>query len=62
MTTPAALTEYRITDHAREEMARRQIGEADVARVLAAPEQIESVRESREVYQARLEIGEPPKM
>ena len=61
MTKPAALTEYRITDHASEEMARRQISEADVARVLSEPEQIELAREGREVYQSRLEIGEPPK-
>jgi len=61
MTKPAALTEYQTTNHAREEMARRQISEADVARVLSEPEQTEGVREGREVYQSRLEIGEPPK-
>ena len=42
-------------------MARRQISQADVARVLAKPEQIEPAREGREVYQSRLEISEPPK-
>ena len=51
----------RLTDHARIEMARRQINEADVAQVLAAPEQTECVREGRAVYQLRLEWGEPPK-
>jgi hypothetical protein len=35
---------YRLTDHARSEMARRQIAEADVARVLAAPEQVEEMK------------------
>ena len=42
-------------------MVRRQISESDVARVLSGPEQIERAREGREVYQLRLEIGEPPK-
>jgi len=55
------ITHYRLTDHAKSEMARRQIGEEDVAKVLAAPEQTEVVREGREVYQSRIESGEPPK-
>ncbi len=55
------IREYRLTDHALLEMTRRQITEADVARVLSAPEQIEVVRSGRMVYQARLELGEPPK-
>ena len=42
-------------------MARRQINEAEVAQVLAAPEQSEMVREGREVYQSQIELGEPPK-
>ncbi len=45
-----AITRYRITDHAREEMIRRQTKEEEVARVLAAPEQVETVCEGREVY------------
>ncbi len=61
MTQPAALTEYRITDHARVEMARRGISEADVEQVLTRPEQSEKVREGRIVYQARLEISTSPK-
>ncbi|MBC7226719.1 MAG: DUF4258 domain-containing protein [Thermoflexales bacterium] len=56
------ITCYRITDHAHQEMTRRQITEEDVAKVLAAPEQIEFVREGRAVYQSRLPSGEPPKM
>jgi hypothetical protein len=59
MAQPAAITDYRITAHAREEMARRQISEADVAQVLATPEQSEIVRAGREVYQSRIEVGEP---
>ena len=50
-----------MTDHARLEMARRQISEAEVGQVLAAPEQMECVREGRAVYQSRMERGEPPK-
>lgn len=56
-----SITNYRITDHAREEMARRQIAEEDVAKVLAGPEQSEIIREGRKVYQSRLQSGEPPR-
>jgi hypothetical protein len=59
MTKP--ITHYRLTDHAKDEMARRQIGEEDVAKVLAAPEQTETVRKGREIYQSRIASGEPPK-
>jgi Domain of unknown function (DUF4258) len=55
------ITTYRLTDHAQLEMARRQISAAEVARVLAAPEQTECVREGRVVYQSRIELGKPPK-
>jgi hypothetical protein len=61
MAKPAAVTTYRITDHAREEMARRQINETDVSRVLSAPEQSELVRAGRQVCQSRLEMGQPAK-
>ena len=61
MVEAKSITNYRITDHARDEMVRRQIAEEDVAKVLAAPEQIETAREGREVYQSRLQSGEPPK-
>ena len=60
MTKPAPITRYRLTGHARAEMARRQISESDVARALSAPEQSENVREGRAVYQSRMEFGEPP--
>ena len=53
--------EFVFTDHALIEMARRQISEEDVKRVLAKPEQTEMVREGRAVYQSRLEMGKPPK-
>ncbi|HXH08988.1 MAG TPA: DUF4258 domain-containing protein [Alphaproteobacteria bacterium] len=52
---------YRITEHARWEMQRRAIAEAEVAAVLNAPEQREEVRTGRCVYQSRLVIGDPSK-
>jgi Domain of unknown function (DUF4258) len=58
---PTQITTYRLTDHAQLEIARRQISAAEVARVLAAPEQTECVREGRAVYQSRIELGEPAK-
>ena len=58
---PKSITTYRLTDHARFEMTRRQISEAEVENVLAAPEQTECVREGRAVYQSRIELGEPSK-
>ncbi len=42
-------------------MARRQITEDDVAKVLVAPEQTAIIREGREVYQSRFQTGEPTK-
>lgn len=55
------ITKYRLTPHARFEMTRRQISEAEVAIVLSSPEQIETVRRGREVFQSRLEMDKPPK-
>jgi len=53
------IIQYRLTDHAKEEMARRQISAQDVARTLADPGQTEKLREGRVVYQAKIESGEP---
>lgn len=53
--------EFVFTDHALNEMARRQITQEDVRTVLAKPEQMEMVRDDRAVYQSRLEMGDPPK-
>ena len=58
---PRSITTYRLTEHARLEMTRRQISEAEVDSVLAAPGQTECVREGRAVYQSRVEWGEPSK-
>lgn len=41
------------------EMERRHISEVEVAQVLAAPEQIEYIREGRVVCQCRLRFGRP---
>jgi hypothetical protein len=61
MTPPPGRAVYRLTDHAKDEMARRQITEPDVAAVLAAPEQVEQMRAGREVWQSRIQAGDPPK-
>ena len=61
MVEPPSLTEYRTTDHARHEMARRNISEAEVAQVLLSPEQTMAVREGRMVHQSRQRFGDPPR-
>ena len=53
------ITNYSLTTHAQEEMNRRQISSDEVDNVLAAPEQIQSVRQGRDVYQSRIEAGKP---
>lgn len=53
------ITEYRLTGHARFEMGRRGISDAEIARVLSSPEQTEVVRPGRVVFQSREEFGEP---
>ena len=53
------ITNYVLTEHAREEMVRRQISQEEVANLLASPEQIEAVRQGRNVYQSRIEAGKP---
>jgi hypothetical protein len=60
MAKPKSIANYRLTEHAKEEMARRQISQENVANVLAAPEQIEAVRQGRNVYQSRIKAGKPP--
>ncbi|MCL7454805.1 MAG: DUF4258 domain-containing protein [Anaerolineae bacterium] len=54
--------EHRITEHARFEMERRGISEAEIAQVLSAPEQSDLVRPGRVVYQSRMEYEEPGKI
>jgi len=62
MAETESINTFRITDHARSEMVRRQIIEEDVAKVLAAPEQVETVRIGRNMYQSRFHAGKPPKL
>jgi len=50
------VVEYSISPHAALEMERRGVDEAIVGRVLAAPEQRESVRSGRDVLQSRIEV------
>lgn len=56
-----ALQQYVLTEHAQLEMRRRGITDADVAAVLAAPEQSEKVRPGRCVYQSRVVSDDPSK-
>ena len=56
-----SILQFRLTDHAQLEMQRRGIGEAEVARVLSKPGQVEVVRPGRVVYQSQVEMGDPPK-
>lgn len=53
---------YRLSDHAKLEMARRSIPEAVVREILASPEQTEHVRPRRAVYQSRFQLSDPPRM
>lgn len=61
MLKPIPITAYHITNHAQEEMTRRQISETMIAQVLSMPEQSETIRQGREVYQSQIEVGSPPK-
>lgn len=49
--------EYKITDHAAFEMARRDISVQVVREILRKPEQRQVVREGREVVQSRIVLG-----
>jgi hypothetical protein len=62
MSNLSPIRHYRLTDHAKMEMARRFITEDVVARILLNPEQMEDVRPGRVVYQSRLQLDRPPKM
>jgi hypothetical protein len=50
-----------LTGHARQQLARRNIDEADVRAVLAAPDHVETVRPGRVVAQKRLSLEAPPR-
>ena len=61
MADPASLPNYRLTAHAIIEMGRRKIEEAHVQQVLFTPEQLIRIRPGRNIYQPRMELGDPPK-
>jgi hypothetical protein len=61
MASAQPVTGYRITAHARSEMIRRQISEYEIASVLSAPGQVETVRQGRNVYQSLLRLENPIK-
>lgn len=48
------LVDYILTDHARQEMTRRNISEADIRGILSNPQQTDSVRVGRCVYQSQV--------
>ena len=52
---------YRITDHARGQMARRGISESAVVQVLTSPEQVVTYSQDQAIYQSRMTMGEPPR-
>ena len=59
MSKALPIVEYRLTDHARFEMARRQIPEVEIARALSSPDQIEIVLPGRAVYQSQYNLESP---
>jgi hypothetical protein len=61
MDEPVPLPHYRITDHAKMEMQRRQIDETDVARALHHPGQVVRVRSGHIIYQSKIRLGNPSK-
>ena len=61
MSAASPISEYRLTGHVRLQMERRGISETDIAQVLSAPEQTETIRVGRVVYQSRVNLGQPPR-
>ncbi len=61
MASKSSIQTFRLTDHAKLEMARRQISETEVAQVLSAPEQTESAGRGRQIYQSRVIWGQAGK-
>jgi hypothetical protein len=62
MNEPAPLLHYRLTAHAKMEMLRRGITEAEISTVLSHPEQMDDVRSGRVVYQSKKARGKPSKV
>jgi len=57
-----AVLNYVLTDHARLEMQRRGITEANIATVLTAPEQSEEIRPGRCAYQSKMTLDDPSRV
>ena len=57
--TDGPLTEYVLTAHARQQMARRGLSEEAVHLVLTAPEERQEIRPGRVVLQSRVHTGTP---
>ena len=58
MPAPEPVQNYVFSDHALAEIARRGISKDEVVAVLAKPQQSESVRAGRTVYQSKLNPGD----
>lgn len=48
---------YRLSNHTRDEMAKRHIGASEIDGVLQAPEQIVPGQAGRNIYQSRIRGG-----
>jgi hypothetical protein len=48
---------FRFSDHALQEMERRQVSTEILETVLSSPQQILDAREGRQIYQSRVEIN-----
>lgn len=59
MTKPESIINYRFTEHAEEQMVRRQISKEEVTTVLAKPGQVEVERKGRYIYQSLFKTDKP---
>jgi hypothetical protein len=48
---------FRVSDHAQEEMIRRDVSSAVLAQVMTRPEQIIDAHSRRKIYQSRIKIN-----
>ena len=53
-----SITNFRLTEHAEEQMIRRQISKEEIAHVLEKPGQIEFERKGRNIYQSIIKKGD----
>jgi hypothetical protein len=57
----SSINHFRLSDHARLEMSRRQISVDQIRRALAAPETVTEAGAGLQFFQGRIEQGDPPK-